>query len=99
MPLNSTFSKKRKESETETKVLRESPLYRLSGIIVHLGQGLSYGHYVALIRSHDFWVKYDDHEVSLADEKLLSMIYGCSNDDSYSTWACAYMLFYERLTV
>ena len=89
----------RHEERKEEEMVRECPLYRLSGIIVHLGQGMSYGHYVSLIRSHEFWLKFDDHDVSLADEKLLSMIYGCSNDDTYSTWACAYMLFYERLTV
>lgn len=42
-------------------------VYRLFAVIVHAGSGPNHGHYVALVRSHQHWLCFDDDDVSLVD--------------------------------
>ena len=75
-------------------------LYHLKGIVVHLGQGYAYGHYFALIKSHGRWIKFDDNNVDVVDEKYKSALYGNSVVSrsgymEHSSWPTAYMLLYE----
>ena len=79
-----------------------SVLYHLKGIVVHLGQGYSYGHYFSLIKSRGRWIKFDDNSVEVVDEKFKSALYGNptfprSGGMSLegSSWPTAYMLLYE----
>ena len=46
-------------------------LYKLFAVIVHAGSGPNHGHYVALVRSHQHWLCFDDDDVSLVDEAQL----------------------------
>ena len=43
-------------------------MYKLKGLVVHQGQGLAFGHYYAIVRSHGKWVKFDDTHVSIISE-------------------------------
>ncbi|MBS1890116.1 MAG: hypothetical protein JST59_02400 [Actinobacteria bacterium] len=61
------------------------------GIIVHIGQGNKYGHYISIVRICNRWVQFNDDDIELVDEHMLEKLFG-SRGSNY----CAYMLFYER---
>eukprot|EP01016_Furgasonia_blochmanni_P036692 TRINITY_DN4217_c0_g1_i2.p1 TRINITY_DN4217_c0_g1~~TRINITY_DN4217_c0_g1_i2.p1 ORF type:complete len:236 (-),score=31.65 TRINITY_DN4217_c0_g1_i2:108-815(-) len=67
-----------------------SRFYNLYGIIVHIGQGLQYGHYICLIKIKDNWFQFDDETITVADERMIVSTYGL-----FVGSAVAYMLFYE----
>ena len=69
-------------------------MYHLFAIIVHAGSGPYHGHYIALVRSHDHWVCFDDDEVSLVDRAQLKGYFGAV-DDSAPSMETGYLLFYE----
>jgi ubiquitin C-terminal hydrolase len=69
-------------------------VYHLRGIVIHIGQGLSYGHYQALVKSQGKWIKFDDTNVSVVDDKFMKALYGTTQSDNFS-WPSAYMLLYE----
>ena len=71
-------------------------LYRLFAVIVHAGSGPNHGHYVALVRSHQHWVCFDDVDVSLVDEAQVETYFGSSQDTIGAT-ETGYLLFYEAL--
>ena len=43
-----------------------SYLYRLYGIIVHIGQGNKYGHYIAVVRINGRWIQFNDDEIEVS---------------------------------
>ena len=51
-------------------------MYKLRGIVVHLGQGYAYGHYFALVKSRGRWIKFDDTSVDPVDEKYIRALFG-----------------------
>ena len=71
-------------------------LYRLFAVIVHAGSGPNHGHYVALVRSHQHWVCFDDVDVSLIDKAQVETYFGSSQDTIGAT-ETGYLLFYEAL--
>ena len=80
------------------EIEEESPsvLYHLKGIIIHLGQGFSYGHYFALVKSQGRWIKFDDTNVSPADEKYMRALYGNPNaNNENSGWPTTYIIIYD----
>jgi ubiquitin C-terminal hydrolase len=66
-------------------------LYRLYGIIVHIGQGNKHGHYISIIKIKNRWVQFNDVDIEVVDEHMLEKLFGSKNSNY-----CAYMLFYER---
>ncbi len=69
-------------------------LYRLFAVIVHAGSGPNHGHYVALVRSHQHWLCFDDDDVSLVDEAQVQGYFGTVQDTAGST-ETGYLLFYQ----
>ncbi|KAJ3125224.1 hypothetical protein HK100_010924 [Physocladia obscura] len=67
-------------------------LYTLSSVIVHLGIGPHQGHYIALVKSFDHWVLFDDDNVECVDETEISRYFGDLNNPG-----TGYILLYERV--
>ncbi|KAJ3060575.1 Ubiquitin carboxyl-terminal hydrolase 12, partial [Podochytrium sp. JEL0797] len=67
-------------------------LYSLSSVIVHLGIGPHQGHYIALVKSHDHWLVFDDDAVEKVDEKELARYFGDLNNPG-----TGYIFLYERV--
>ncbi|KAI7982279.1 Ubiquitin carboxyl-terminal hydrolase 3 [Camellia lanceoleosa] len=42
--------------------------YSLFAVVIHVGSGPNYGHYVSLVKSHDHWLFFDDENVEIIDE-------------------------------
>ena len=66
--------------------------YALSSLIVHIGTGITQGHYITLVKKNNSWVILDDEKVEFQNEKDLTTIYG-----GPQTVACAYILFFQKI--
>ncbi|EJC98825.1 cysteine proteinase [Fomitiporia mediterranea MF3/22] len=66
-------------------------LYELFAIVIHIGNGPYHGHYVAIVKSNESWLVFDDDSVEKIKESDISKYYGDSNSGA------AYVLFYQAL--
>lgn len=41
-------------------------LYDLVAVVVHCGSGPNRGHYISIVKSHDFWLLFDDDIVDVS---------------------------------
>ncbi|KAI3641193.1 hypothetical protein MIR68_000799 [Amoeboaphelidium protococcarum] len=57
-------------------------LYQLFSIVIHLGNGANYGHYISVIRSAGRWWVYDDTVVESVDEDQLAQLFGAGIIDT-----------------
>jgi ubiquitin C-terminal hydrolase len=74
----------------------ESVPYELKTIIVHLGQGINKGHYVALIRVCNRWILANDTKLHPVDEAEFQAYIGKRTMKGVVSPA-AYLLFFERM--
>lgn len=42
-------------------------LYDLVAVVVHCGSGPNRGHYISIVKSHGFWLLFDDDMVDVSD--------------------------------
>jgi ubiquitin C-terminal hydrolase len=40
-------------------------VYDLFSIVIHIGQHLSRGHYISMVKTNDHWLLYDDDRVDV----------------------------------
>lgn len=43
--------------------------YRLTSIIVHIGAGINYGHYIVLLWKEGHWFNIDDDKINIFNER------------------------------
>lgn len=66
--------------------------YELSSVVVHIGSGPQYGHYISLCKNGKFgWLMYDDEIVEAVDESTVLTFIGDGQQQ-----ATAYLLFYKE---
>jgi len=66
--------------------------YDLYGVVIHIGPGLHYGHYIVAIKHKDKWILFDDDQTSLLDERALNNFFGHTTHTKE-----AYLLFYQAM--
>ncbi|ORZ40284.1 hypothetical protein BCR44DRAFT_1424768 [Catenaria anguillulae PL171] len=71
--------------------------YDLFAIVVHIGGTPNHGHYVALVRSADKWLLFDDDTVDLINEAHIAKYFGDPEaaGATPSASASGYILFYQ----
>jgi len=67
-------------------------MYKLWAIVIHIGAGLHHGHYVAIVKSGERWLLFDDDTVTPVDEGDLHKYYG--DTPGYGS---GYVLFYQAV--
>ncbi|KAK9472852.1 uncharacterized protein V1510DRAFT_120349 [Dipodascopsis tothii] len=68
-------------------------LYELYAVVVHVGGGPYYGHYVSVVKTeHAGWVLYDDELVERVDENYVTNFFG-----NAQTQTSAYILLYQSV--
>eukprot|EP00127_Corallochytrium_limacisporum_P001536 Clim_evm15s64 gene=Clim_evmTU15s64 len=78
-------------------------LYRLFGIVVHVGSGLNHGHFISIVYSQGYWIIFDDENVDTITEDQLMNFFGSSqelfnvNGDEQGNTELGYILFYESV--
>eukprot|EP00697_Spironema_sp_BW2_P009201 gnl/Spiro4/24029_TR11905_c0_g1_i1.p1 gnl/Spiro4/24029_TR11905_c0_g1~~gnl/Spiro4/24029_TR11905_c0_g1_i1.p1 ORF type:complete len:352 (+),score=39.55 gnl/Spiro4/24029_TR11905_c0_g1_i1:31-1056(+) len=64
--------------------------YHLFAVVVHIGSGPNYGHYVSIVRSNNHWLYFDDDNVELMPESRFPSFFGSAHRSE-----CGYILFYQ----
>lgn len=41
-------------------------LYDLVAVVIHCGSGPNRGHYISIVKSHGFWLLFDDDQVDVS---------------------------------
>lgn len=72
-------------------------LYSLMSVVVHCGNGPNKGHYICAVKSHDFWLIFDDEVVEKVDEKSIEDFFGNDNPRTTNGLEVGYILFYEAV--
>jgi len=70
--------------------------YLLFAVVVHVGSGANHGHYIALVRSHQHWLLFDDDSVDLIEESSIHSCFGSAVETAGST-DTGYILFYQAM--
>lgn len=70
-------------------------VYNLFAVVVHIGSGMNHGHYVALVKSHDNWLFFDDETVEPIPESVVRTTFGSTQEYS-SHMDHGYILMYEQ---
>ncbi|XP_028172741.1 ubiquitin carboxyl-terminal hydrolase 46 isoform X3 [Ostrinia nubilalis] len=69
-------------------------LYDLVAVVVHCGSGPNRGHYISIVKSHGFWLLFDDDMVDKIDASAIEDFYGLTSDIQKSS-ETGYILFYQ----
>lgn len=43
-------------------------MYNLVAVVIHCGSGPNRGHYISIVKSHDFWLLFDDDMVDVRNK-------------------------------
>uniref|UniRef100_A0A914CTM9 ubiquitinyl hydrolase 1 n=1 Tax=Acrobeloides nanus TaxID=290746 RepID=A0A914CTM9_9BILA len=70
-------------------------LYDLVAVVVHCGSTPNRGHYITLVRSHSFWLLFDDDIVDKIEESTIEDFFGLSDCNVQKNSETAYILFYQ----
>lgn len=70
--------------------------YRLFAVVVHVGSSATHGHYVAIVRSRQHWLLFDDESVELIEEGSIHACFGTAVESAASS-DTGYLLFYQAL--
>uniref|UniRef100_A0AAY5ENP6 ubiquitinyl hydrolase 1 n=1 Tax=Electrophorus electricus TaxID=8005 RepID=A0AAY5ENP6_ELEEL len=69
-------------------------MYDLVSVVVHCGSGPNRGHYITIVKSHGFWLLFDDDIVEKIDAQAIEEFYGLTSDISKNSES-GYILFYQ----
>ncbi|XP_029110759.1 ubiquitin carboxyl-terminal hydrolase 46 isoform X3 [Scleropages formosus] len=69
-------------------------MYDLAAVVVHCGSGPNRGHYITIVKSHGFWLLFDDDIVEKIDAQAIEEFYGLTSDISKNSES-GYILFYQ----
>ncbi|XP_071086921.1 ubiquitin carboxyl-terminal hydrolase 46-like isoform X3 [Haliotis cracherodii] len=69
-------------------------MYDLVAVVVHCGSGPNRGHYISIVKSHGFWLLFDDDIVDKIDASQIEEFYGIPSDMQKNSES-GYILFYQ----
>ncbi|KAH1026543.1 hypothetical protein HUJ05_000197 [Dendroctonus ponderosae] len=69
-------------------------LYDLVAVVIHCGSGPNRGHYISIVKSHGFWLLFDDDQVDKIESSAIEDFYGLAADTQKSS-ETGYILFYQ----
>ncbi|KAL3068438.1 hypothetical protein niasHT_030729 [Heterodera trifolii] len=73
-------------------------IYDLVAVVVHCGSTPNRGHYITLVKSHSYWLLFDDDIVDKLDESSIEDFFGLSDSNAQKNSESAYILFYQQRT-
>nr|CAG4640870.1 EOG090X06IH [Eulimnadia texana] len=79
---------------TSDDAVNPDRMYDLVAVVVHCGSGPNRGHYISIVKSHDFWLLFDDDIVDKIDPSALEDFYGLTSDVPKAS-ETGYILFYQ----
>ncbi|XP_074038705.1 ubiquitin-specific protease 12/46 [Leptinotarsa decemlineata] len=79
---------------TSDDAVNPDRLYDLVAVVIHCGSGPNRGHYISIVKSHGFWLLFDDDQVDKIDASTIEDFYGLTADTQKSS-ETGYILFYQ----
>ncbi|XP_029443609.1 ubiquitin carboxyl-terminal hydrolase 46 isoform X2 [Rhinatrema bivittatum] len=79
---------------TSSDAINLDRMYDLVAVVVHCGSGPNRGHYITIVKSHGFWLLFDDDIVEKIDAQAIEEFYGLTSDISKNSES-GYILFYQ----
>ncbi|VVC30238.1 Ubiquitin specific protease, conserved site,Peptidase C19, ubiquitin carboxyl-terminal [Cinara cedri] len=79
---------------TSDDAVNPDRMYNLVAVVIHCGSGPNRGHYISIVKSHDFWLLFDDDMVDKIDQSAIEDFYGLTSDLQKSS-ETGYILFYQ----
>nr|XP_002736998.1 PREDICTED: ubiquitin carboxyl-terminal hydrolase 12-like [Saccoglossus kowalevskii] len=79
---------------TSDDAFNPDKLYDLVAVVIHCGSGPNRGHYITIVKSHGFWLLFDDDIVEKIDAQAIEEFYGLTSD-LQKTSESGYILFYQ----
>nr|CAG4651833.1 EOG090X06IH [Triops cancriformis] len=79
---------------TSDDAVNPDRFYDLVAVVVHCGSGPNRGHYISIVKSHDFWLLFDDDIVDKIDASAIEDFYGLTSDVQKAS-ETGYILFYQ----
>ncbi|KAE8745579.1 hypothetical protein FOCC_FOCC007690 [Frankliniella occidentalis] len=79
---------------TSDDAVNPDRLYDLVAVVIHCGSGPNRGHYISIVKSHGFWLLFDDDMVDKIDSSAIEDFYGLTSDIQKSS-ETGYILFYQ----
>merc|ERR1711962_1751521 len=79
---------------TSDDAVNPDRMYDLVAVVIHCGSGPNRGHYISIVKSHGFWLIFDDDIVDKIDPSTIEDFYGLTADIQKSS-ETGYILFYQ----
>lgn len=79
---------------TSDDAVNPDRMYDLVAVVIHCGSGPNRGHYISIVKSHGFWLIFDDDIVDKIDPATIEDFYGLTTDIQKSS-ETGYILFYQ----
>ncbi|XP_066287445.1 ubiquitin carboxyl-terminal hydrolase 46 isoform X1 [Branchiostoma lanceolatum] len=79
---------------TSDDAVNADKIYDLVAVVIHCGSGPNRGHYITIVKSHGFWLLFDDDIVEKIDAHAIEDFYGLTSDIQ-KTSESGYILFYQ----
>jgi len=79
---------------TSDDAVNPDRMYDLVAVVIHCGSGPNRGHYISIVKSHGFWLIFDDDIVDKIDPSTIEDFYGLTSDIQKSS-ETGYILFYQ----
>lgn len=89
-----TFPLQLRLFNTSSDATNHDRLYDLVAVVVHCGSGPNRGHYITIVKSHGFWLLFDDDVVEKIEAHSIEEFFGLTTDVQKNS-ECGYILFYE----
>ena len=69
-------------------------MFDLIAVVIHCGSGPNRGHYISIVKSHGFWLLFDDDLVEKIDPSAIEDFHGLTSDVQKNSES-GYILFYQ----
>ncbi|CAG9799497.1 unnamed protein product [Chironomus riparius] len=79
---------------TSDDAVNPDRMYDLTAVVIHCGSNTNRGHYISIVKSHGFWLLFDDDMVDKIDASAIEDFYGLTSDIQKSS-ETGYLLFYQ----
>ncbi|KAJ8682759.1 hypothetical protein QAD02_018551 [Eretmocerus hayati] len=79
---------------TSDDAVNPDRLYDLVAVVIHCGSGPNRGHYISIVKSHGFWLLFDDDMVDKIESSAIEDFYGLTSDIQKNS-ETGYILFYQ----
>merc|ERR1712210_422442 len=79
---------------TSDDAVNPDRMYDLVAVVIHCGSGPNRGHYISIVKSHGFWLIFDDDIVDKIEPSAIEDFYGLTTDIQKSS-ETGYILFYQ----